>query len=56
MKKIIELKAQAYDFISQLEQLEKIKQEILSNLKQINDEIQEITLEEQEKEPELNVE
>jgi hypothetical protein len=55
MKKI-ELKAQAYDFISQLEQLEKIKQEILSGLKQVNDEIEKITIEEQEKEPKLTVE
>lgn len=42
MDKITELKAKAYDIISQLEQIEKYKQGLMLQLKEVNDEIEKL--------------
>lgn len=42
MENTIELKAKAYDIISQLEQIEKYKQGLMLQLKEVNDEIEKL--------------
>lgn len=42
MENTIELKAKAYDIISQLEQIEKYKQGLMLQLKEVNNEIEKL--------------
>lgn len=44
MENTIELKAKAYDIISQLEQIEKYKQGLMLQLKEVNDEIEKLNI------------